>query len=334
MEVTIVKEVDDMGREVEKEMCDLSTSSVPYGLLLVLYILYDLYFLVPLCILGLVSILIGRTLRLRTQISHKHKSHQHAVKMLGVIFLAFVVCWLPYIIRLTIVNVSFRAGLNISLIIFSLFGNTLTLLVVWLRPNMRRSTYLYLSSMAVSDVLILLLLALDILQFWIDWNLGVFICKLTMLLSQCCSFCTILHITFLSLERYLLVCWPITSKTLVTRRRTRALIGCLWLGAAVGAAPFLAMTEVDYMGKEEEIKVCRLSISSVPSGLMWALLILYDLYFLVPLCILGLVFILIGRTLRLCPQSSRKDKSHQHAVKMLVWSMSHLLPSRKQAVEV
>ena len=152
---------------------------------------------------------------------------------------------------------------------------------------------------------------LCLFQVGTEWKLGVFICKLYVFLSECCTFCTILHITFLSLERYLVVCWPITSKTLVTRRRTRALIGCLWLGAALSAAPFLVMMEVDDMGE------CRVSQSSFSSGHVLAMIILYYLYVLVPLCILGLVYILIGRTLRLRPQSSRKDKSQQHAVKML-----------------
>uniref|UniRef100_A0A3Q3KEE7 G-protein coupled receptors family 1 profile domain-containing protein n=1 Tax=Monopterus albus TaxID=43700 RepID=A0A3Q3KEE7_MONAL len=119
----------------------------------------------------------------------------------------------------------------IPLMLFGLLGNILTILVVWLRPHMRSSTYLYLSSMAISDLLILLLLPLDLYKLWrpAPWPLGDLACKLTMFLSECCTFCTILHITFLSLERYLAVCWPITAKTMVTRRRTRALIGCLWL---------------------------------------------------------------------------------------------------------
>uniref|UniRef100_A0A8C6KP80 Growth hormone secretagogue receptor type 1 n=1 Tax=Nothobranchius furzeri TaxID=105023 RepID=A0A8C6KP80_NOTFU len=122
----------------------------------------------------------------------------------------------------------------IPLMLFGLLGNILTILVVWLRPHMRSSTYLYLSSMAVSDLLILLLLPLDLYKLWRPrpWPLGDLACKLTMFLSECCTFCTILHITFLSLERYLAVCWPITAKTMVTRHRTRVVIGCLWLGAA------------------------------------------------------------------------------------------------------
>uniref|UniRef100_A0A3Q3K3F9 Growth hormone secretagogue receptor type 1 n=1 Tax=Monopterus albus TaxID=43700 RepID=A0A3Q3K3F9_MONAL len=203
----------------------------------------------------------------------------------------------------------------IPLMLFGLLGNILTILVVWLRPHMRSSTYLYLSSMAISDLLILLLLPLDLYKLWrpAPWPLGDLACKLTMFLSECCTFCTILHITFLSLERYLAVCWPITAKTMVTRRRTRALIGCLWLGAIISAAPVLVMVGVDEIDRRE----CRCTHYAVTSGLLSAMTIVSNLYFLVPFCILGLVYSLIGRTLWLRPQSSRKDQSQRHTVKML-----------------
>ncbi|XP_054464238.1 growth hormone secretagogue receptor type 1-like [Anoplopoma fimbria] len=328
--------------------------------------------------------------------------------------------------------------LYIPLMLFGLLGNILTILVVWLRPHMRSSTYLYLSSMAVSDLLILLLLPLDLYKLWRPrpWLLGDLACKLTMFLSECCTFCTILHITFLSLERYLAVCWPITAKTLLTRRRTRALIGCLWLGAAVSAAPVLVIVGVEEVGGEEhgmggwredggwtskegeqggvmigggergsghnggleekewgeklkwgervgelnwfgekgerkvgieqrgernqgdggkrkfekqadegggeeegemevegerqnkmkedegggreiDLRECRSTHYAVSSGLLSAMMVLSNLYFLVPLCILGLVYSLIGRTLCLRPQSSRRDQSQRHTIKML-----------------
>ncbi|XP_041868138.1 growth hormone secretagogue receptor type 1-like [Melanotaenia boesemani] len=334
----------------------------------------------------------------------------------------------------------------IPLMIFGLLGNILTILVVWLRPHMRSSTYLYLSSMAISDLLILLLLPLDLYKLWRPrpWPLGDLACKLTMFLSECCTFCTILHITFLSLERYLAVCWPITAKTVVTRRRTRAIIGCLWLGAAVSAAPVLVMVGVEDVGGEEpglsqwredagwtsregeqgglmigggerggehmalldpglegkilgekktktwneefgefkwfdnegeskpkegdksenedkkvadeeggeeegnmefegeqqnkkkedegggrqgnvygnhegeiDRRECRCTHYAISSGLLSAMMILSNLYFLIPLCILGLVYSLIGRTLWLRPKSNRRDQSHRNTVKML-----------------
>uniref|UniRef100_A0A3B3HIM8 G-protein coupled receptors family 1 profile domain-containing protein n=1 Tax=Oryzias latipes TaxID=8090 RepID=A0A3B3HIM8_ORYLA len=208
----------------------------------------------------------------------------------------------------------------VPLMLFGLLGNILTILVVWLRPHMRSSTYLYLSSMAISDLLILLLLPLDLYKLWRPrpWPLGDLACKLTMFLSECCTFCTILHITFLSLERYVAVCWPITAKTLVTRRRTRAIIGCLWLGAAVSAAPVLLMVGVEDIGGDEaDRRECRCTQYAISSGLLSAMMILSNLYFLVPLSILGLVYSLIGRTLWLRPKSSRKEQGHRNTVKML-----------------
>lgn len=257
---------------------------------------------------------------------------------------------------------------------------------------------------------------------------------MTMFLSECCTFCTILHITFLSLERYVAVCWPMTAKTLVTRRRTKALIGCLWLGAAASAAPVLLMVGVEEVGQEDlglggwrenarwtgedgaplgfapaadergrptfslegereeqkwgervfneeeeegmeavgeptqkhaggdignetqedatgvdggrpnkmkedegggwqasvgghaaDRRECRCTQDAISSGLLSAMMIVSNLYFLVPVCVLGLVYGMIGRTLWLRPQSSRRDQSHRRAVKMLGEEKSHSL---------
>uniref|UniRef100_A0A3Q3ERJ9 Growth hormone secretagogue receptor type 1-like n=1 Tax=Labrus bergylta TaxID=56723 RepID=A0A3Q3ERJ9_9LABR len=225
--------------------------------------------------------------------------------------------WLIFLIKTSIFDIPVCVTvIYIPLMLFGLLGNILTILVVWLRPHMRSSTYLYLSSMAVSDLFILLLLPLDLYKLWRPrpWPFGDLACKLTMFMSECCTFCTILHITFLSIERYVAVCWPITAKTLVTRRRTRALIGCLWLGAAVSAAPVLVMVGVEEVGTRTE---CRVTDYAISSGLLSTMMILSNLYFLVPFCILGLVYSLIGRTLWLRPQSSRREQSHRHTVKML-----------------
>lgn len=242
------------------------------------------------------------------------------------------------------------------------------------------------------------------------------------------------------------MCWPITAKTVVTRRRTRVIISCLWLGAAVSAAPVLVMVGVEDVGGEElglnqwkedrgwtgregeqgglvmggeerggahmalidveldeanipeketdgcgedvrefnfksevnewkqggdgELKdtkgadeeaneewktefagdqqnkkkedegggeeraegrgegetdrrECRCTHYAISSGLLSAMMILSNLYFLLPLCILALVYSLIGRTLWLRPKSSRRDQSHRNTVKMLGEKIPH-----------
>lgn len=68
---------------------------------------------------------------------------------------------------------------------------------------------------------------------------------------------------------------------------------------------------------------CRWTNYAKTSGLLWAMLIVSNMYFLVSVCILGLVYSLIGRTLWYRPRSSRRDCSHRHTVKMLGEKHSH-----------
>ncbi|XP_067118045.1 growth hormone secretagogue receptor type 1-like [Osmerus mordax] len=217
-------------------------------------------------------------------------------------------------------------GVCVLLLATGIMGNMLTILVVWLRPQLRSSTYLYLSSMAVSDLLILFLMPLDLYKLWHPrpWRLGDLVCKVSMFASESCTFSSLLHITALSLERYLAVCRPLAAKTLLTRRRTRALIGCLWGAALLSAAPVLLMVGVEELGAGElgveegrGGSECRCTDYAVSSGLLATMMWLSNLYFLVPLGILGLVYSLIGRKLWLRPLRNSRDRAQRNTVKML-----------------
>ncbi|XP_042163451.1 growth hormone secretagogue receptor type 1-like [Oncorhynchus tshawytscha] len=208
----------------------------------------------------------------------------------------------------------------VLLLALGIAGNMLTILVVWLRPHLRSTTYLYLSSMAVSDLLMLLLMPLDLYyKLWRfrPWDLGDAVCKLSVFISESCTYSSILHITALSLERYLAVCRPLTAKTLVTRTRVRTLIGCLWVVAVISAGPVFAIVGVEELGGGEGESECRCTDYAVSSGLLGVMMWLSNLYFLVPLGILGVVYGLIGRKLWLRPQRSSRDRAQRHTIKML-----------------
>ncbi|XP_072573460.1 growth hormone secretagogue receptor type 1 isoform X2 [Paramormyrops kingsleyae] len=134
----------------------------------------------------------------------------------------------------------------VLLLVVGLVGNTLTVLVVRLRRDLRSTTYIYLCSMAFSDIIILLLMPIDLYKLWNfqPWLLGDVICKLSQFLSEGCTFASILHITALSVERYLAVCFPLHAKVLVTRGKVKALIGVLWMVALLSAGPVFALPPV------------------------------------------------------------------------------------------
>ncbi|XP_030630824.1 growth hormone secretagogue receptor type 1 [Chanos chanos] len=183
---------------------------------------------------------------------------------------------------------------------------------------MRSTTYLYLSSMAVSDILILLLMPLDLYKLWRyrPWLLGDAVCKLSQFVSEGCTFSSILHMTALGAERYLAVCFPLRARLLVTRGRVRALIAGLWVVALLSAGPVWALVGVEQLD-EGGVTECRCTQYALSSGLLAAMLWLSNLYFLIPLCLLSLLYGLIAR--RLClRRHTHRDNAHRQTLRMMV----------------
>ncbi|XP_046725258.1 growth hormone secretagogue receptor type 1-like isoform X1 [Silurus meridionalis] len=207
--------------------------------------------------------------------------------------------------------------LCVPLLVLGLMGNILTILVVWLRPQMRSTTYFYLSSMAMSDIMMLVLMPLDLYKLWWyrPWFLGDAVCKLSQFVSECCTFSSILHMTALGAERYVGVCFPLRARLLVTRGRVRVLIGALWGVAALSAGPVLVLVGAEPV--DGNLTECRVTRWAESSGLMVAMLWLSNLYFIVPLTTLTLLYTLIARRLRQRRHVPR-DHAHRQTLRMMV----------------
>ncbi|KAJ8416601.1 hypothetical protein AAFF_G00324790 [Aldrovandia affinis] len=208
--------------------------------------------------------------------------------------------------------------LCVVLLAVGLVGNTLTILVVRLRRDLRSTTYLYLCSMAFSDIFIFLLMPIDLYKLWRyrPWVLGDLACKLSQFVSEACTFSSILHITALSVERYLAVCFPLWAKVLVTRGKVKALIGVLWVLALASAGPVFVLVGVEELEDSGESE-CRCTQYGTSSGLLGVMTWLSNLYFLVPLCCLSLLYGLIARKLWHRRHCANRDRSNRQTVKML-----------------
>lgn len=151
------------------------------------------------------------------------------------------------------------------------------------------------------------------------WLLGEAVCKLSMFASECCTFSSILHMTALGAERYLAVCFPLRARLLVTRGRVRVLLAGLWGVAVLSAAPVLVMVGVERLevgGVEGGVAECRCTQDAVASGLLVAMLWLSNLYFLLPLGLLSLLYGLIARRLFLRKRTHR-DRGHRQTLRMM-----------------
>lgn len=126
-------------------------------------------------------------------------------------------------------------------------GNVVTVLLIGRYRDMRTTTNLYLGSMAVSDLLILLGLPFDLYRLWRSrpWVFGQLLCRLSLYVGEGCTYASLLHMTALSVERYLAICRPLRARVLITRPRVRALIAALWAVALLSAGPFFFLVGVE-----------------------------------------------------------------------------------------
>ncbi|XP_048397028.1 motilin receptor [Stegostoma tigrinum] len=206
----------------------------------------------------------------------------------------------------------------IVLFIVGVTGNTLTVLIVRRYKDMKTTTNLYLSSMAMSDLLIFLCLPFDLYRLWKykPWLFGDFFCRFYQYINEGCTYATILHITALSIERYLAICFPLKAKVFITKRRVRSVIALLWSLALLSAVPFLFL-----VGVEQDM--CKHTEYAVSSGLLNIMIWVSTIYFFFPMCCLTFLYGFIGRKLWKSkdeirgPNAANREQCHRQTVKIL-----------------
>ncbi|OQR71769.1 neuropeptides capa receptor-like, partial [Tropilaelaps mercedesae] len=173
--------------------------------------------------------------------------------------------------------------------ITGVFGNICTCLVIALNRYMHTATNYYLFSLSISDLLLLLLgLPNDTIQLWasetkVSWTF----CIARGFLSETATDASILTITAFTIERYVAICHPLRAHRVSTLERAVKTILFVWIAAAVSAYPIVAQ----YGLNEEDI--CTV-VNSVPNLFVISTL----LFFIVPLTVITVLYVLIGLQLR------------------------------------
>nr|XP_009685976.1 PREDICTED: motilin receptor-like [Struthio camelus australis] len=144
--------------------------------------------------------------------------------------------------------------ISILLFFLGVSGNLITILLFDRSQGMRTTVNMYLSSMALSDTLVFLGPPSDLYRIWKyrPYIFGDFLCKFLIYLSETCTCCTILHITAVSVERCLAICFPLRAKATITKRRAKRVILALWGRSLLSAGPVLFL-----FGVEEPRKGCK-----------------------------------------------------------------------------
>ncbi|XP_054264161.1 neuropeptides capa receptor-like [Macrosteles quadrilineatus] len=186
-------------------------------------------------------------------------------------------------------------------------GNIATCVVIIFNTSLHTATNYYLFSLAVSDVTLLLLgLPNDLSAFWqqYPWTLGEPFCKLRALISEMTSYTSVLTIVAFTTERYLAICHPLLSYTMTGLRRAVRIVTVVWGLSFISALPFALFTKVNYItfppetnNIVEESAFCGMLDENIPDNLP-----IYELsfivFFLLPLCIIGVLYTKIGLQIR------------------------------------
>ncbi|XP_009808594.2 growth hormone secretagogue receptor type 1-like [Gavia stellata] len=217
----------------------------------------------------------------------------------------------------------------ISIILFFLgvSGNLITIVIFKRSQEMRTTVNMYLSSMALSDTLIFLGLPSDLYRLWKykPYIFGDFLCKFFIYLSETCTYCTILHITTVSVERYFAICFPLKAKATITKCRVKRVILVLWGCSLLTAGPILFLFGVEHPNGSlpQESGECRSVERVARTGLLETMTWVSTIYFFLPMVCLTLLYGLIcrklwrsGQRLPGCEAAGRK-RTHAQTVKML-----------------
>ncbi|XP_007941837.1 neuromedin-U receptor 2 [Orycteropus afer afer] len=115
--------------------------------------------------------------------------------------------------------------------VVGVFGNLLVCLVILRHQTMKTPTNYYLFSLAVSDLLVLLLgMPLEIYEMWHNYPFlfGPVGCYFKTALFETVCFASILSVTTVSVERYVAILHPFRAKLESTRRRALRILVVVW----------------------------------------------------------------------------------------------------------
>ncbi|XP_056643729.1 pyrokinin-1 receptor-like [Diorhabda carinulata] len=182
--------------------------------------------------------------------------------------------------------------LYVIIFITGTIGNVSTCIVISKNKTMHTATNYYLFSLAISDQLLLLSgVPQEVFLFWqrYPYIFGDRFCFMRGLSNETSSNATVLIITAFTVERYLAICHPFLAHTMSNLSRAIKLIILIWLLSICLAIPQAMPLKV--VGKcpqcvvEETIIDYNFEISTI-------------LFFIAPMTVITVLYILIGVKLR------------------------------------
>ncbi|CAO1403369.1 unnamed protein product [Diamesa serratosioi] len=138
----------------------------------------------------------------------------------------------------------------VGIFVTGFIGNVIVCIVIVNHATMHTATNYYLFSLAVSDLLFLLMgLPYDLSLYWhqYPYSLGLAFCRIRAFVSEASTYVSVLTIVAFSMERFLAICHPLHLYTMSGLQRAVRIIAALWIISFLSAVPFGIFTKIHYI---------------------------------------------------------------------------------------
>jgi hypothetical protein len=125
--------------------------------------------------------------------------------------------------------------------IIGVIGNVVVIFTWTRKGQLRSQTTSFLVSLAVADLLLLVLFVpLETLEYFVvTWDESGSICKITSYVENLSGMATVLNLVAVSIERFLVIVYPMRARSFCTVSRSRKGLVLVWLLALTLAVPIV-----------------------------------------------------------------------------------------------
>ena len=193
-------------------------------------------------------------------------------------------------------------------------GNIITIIVIVHQKSLHTATNFYLGSLAISDMFLLVTgFPQEIYQTWYKYPypFGEMFCQIRGMTSEISTNASILTIVAFTIERFVAICYPLTTHTMSQLSRVVRIIIAIWIVAGVAAIPQVLQAGMIYIEcngityQKDVYSVC-----SITNPIKFAFEAYTIIFFLLPMCLITVLYVKIGLKLR---QQAAQFRSENNA---------------------
>ncbi|RWS05752.1 neuropeptides capa receptor-like protein, partial [Dinothrombium tinctorium] len=196
--------------------------------------------------------------------------------------------------------------------ITGVIGNVCTCIVIVKNKYMHTTVNYYLFSLAMSDLLLLILgLPQELWMLWLRYPyvFGETFCVIRGFTSETSTNASILTITAFTVERYIAICYPLRAHTMSQLPRAITVILIIWAVSAVSALPIALQLGIVYqISSITKKELPETAYCNVKHPLPHSFEISTICFFVLPMCVISVLYVLIGLRLRKSSSMGTKEE--------------------------